>query len=220
MKKLFLVLLACCLLFWGINADASTITFGWAQPDLAVGNTTFEGWGMFYRQGATGTFAQLGSVMVWDGSAKPEYQGSWTLTAPAGQETTYYFLCRAKNKDAAGGQWSGDSNIVSLLVDLKAPTKPVVTTTIPATVPVGTFTVSGTKEANSSIWINGTEIVPNNSATTWTATLNVVKGNNAYTITSKDAAPWLNESASTSVTFQGTEAPATPVQLKVNVVAQ
>jgi len=221
MKRLiWLVLMLSCSLLWGTPTHGATLTFAWQQPDLVVGNTTFEGWGMFQATSATGPFTQLGPTMIWDGTVKSEYQGPWSLAAPVGQETTYWFLCRAHNKTAAGGQWSEDSNIVSVLVDLKAPSVPTVTTTIPASVPVGTFTIQGTKEAGSSIWINGTEIVPANTATAWTATLNVVKGSNSYSITSKDAAPWLNESAAKQVTFQGIEAPATPVQLKVTVMAQ
>lgn len=201
--------------------QAATLTFAWEQPDLVVGNANFEGWVIFHRQGSEGVFTQLGSIMVWDGTVKPEYSAPWTLTASAGQETTYQFLCRAKNKESAGGEWSGDSNVVTQVIDLKAPSMPVVATTIPAVLPVGaSFTFGGTKEAGASIWVNGAEVIAANAETAWQVTVTVVKGENSFSITSKDAAPWLNESAATQVTFQGTEAPAIPVQLHVTVTAQ
>ncbi len=48
--------------------------------------------------------------------------------------------------------------------------------------------LSGTKEANTSIWINGARVVPINSETTWSYTFELVEGNNNISITSQDAA--------------------------------
>ena len=209
------------LLFLPPMALAVTLTFEWQQPGLVVGNTDFEGWGIFHKTSPTGTYQQLGNIMIWDGSAKPTYSGGWTLSAPAGQETIYYFVARAHNRASSGGQWSGDSDNgvpVQFLVDLKPPTVPTVTTANPGFLPVGSsFTFGGAKEAGSSIWINGTQMVAGNSATTWSIIVTVAKGANSFSITSKDAAPWLNESAATQYTFQGAETPPVPVQLKVTV---
>ena len=200
---------------------AATLTFGWEQPDLVAGNTDFEGWAIFYKTSPTGTYQQLGNILIWDGTAKPTYSGGWTLTAPVGQETTYYFVARAHNNASSGGQWSEDSNIVSLLVDLEPPTVPTVTTPNPGFLVVGSsFTFGGAKEAGSSIWINGAQAVAGDSTTIWAVAVTVAKGANSFSITSKDAAPWLNESAATQYTFQGAETPPVPVQLKVTVAAQ
>lgn len=202
-----------------LTIDAATLTFEWKQ-DLVVGNTIFEGWAIFYGIQASGPYQQLGPMLVWDGTIKPQYSGSWSITAPANAETRYYFVARAKNKETAGGQWSGDSNQVTTFIDLKAPSVPVVTTLIPPFLPVGTFVIDGTKEAWASIWVNGTERIVADSSTAWTTTLVVVKGMNTYSITSKDAAPWLNESAALSLSFQGTEAPVIPIELKVTIIPE
>jgi len=68
------------------------------------------------------------------------------------------------------------------------PSQPVVATTIPAGTPNSTFTLSGTKLANTAILINGLIVVPLNSSTSWTATVNLsVEGNNAFSITAKNS---------------------------------
>jgi parallel beta-helix repeat protein len=59
--------------------------------------------------------------------------------------------------------------------------------------------LSGTKEANTSIWINGTEVVPFDSSTDWSYSYNLSEGTNNISITSRDAAG--NESASITTTI-------------------
>ncbi|MBA7543976.1 hypothetical protein ES705_36321 [subsurface metagenome] len=59
--------------------------------------------------------------------------------------------------------------------------------------------LSGTKEANTSIWINGTEVVPLDSSTDWFYSYNLSEGTNNISITSRDAAG--NESASIATTI-------------------
>lgn len=59
--------------------------------------------------------------------------------------------------------------------------------------------LSGTKEANTSIWINGTEVVPFDSSTDWFYSYNLSEGINNISITSRDAAG--NESASIATTI-------------------
>lgn len=69
--------------------------------------------------------------------------------------------------------------------------------------------LSGTKEANTSIWINGTEVVPINSSTNWSHSYNLSEGTNNISITSRDEAG--NESASVTTTIiLDTDAPAAP----------
>jgi hypothetical protein len=48
-------------------------------------------------------------------------------------------------------------------------------------------TLSGSKEVNSSIWINGTEAVALNSSTTWLYSFDLSEGINNISITSRDA---------------------------------
>lgn len=69
--------------------------------------------------------------------------------------------------------------------------------------------LSGTKEANTSIWINGTEVVPINSSTNWSHSYNLSEGTNNISITSRDEAG--NESASVTTTIiLDTDAPEAP----------
>ncbi|PIW11448.1 MAG: hypothetical protein COW35_06880, partial [Candidatus Infernicultor aquiphilus] len=46
--------------------------------------------------------------------------------------------------------------------------------------------LTGTKEANSSIWINGTEAVPLNSSTDWSYSFKLIENENNISITSRD----------------------------------
>jgi parallel beta-helix repeat protein len=53
---------------------------------------------------------------------------------------------------------------------------------------ISSQTLSGTKETNTSIWINGVEVVPIDSSVTWSHTYNLSEGTNNISITSRDAA--------------------------------
>ncbi len=69
-----------------------------------------------------------------------------------------------------------------------APTQPVITSAVPAATNQTTLTLTGTKEANTAILINSVQVVPRDSATTWTATVNLaVEGNNTFSITTKNS---------------------------------
>lgn len=59
--------------------------------------------------------------------------------------------------------------------------------------------LSGTKETNTSIWINGIEVVPLDSSTDWFYSYNLSEGTNNISIASRDAAG--NESASIATTI-------------------
>ena len=61
-------------------------------------------------------------------------------------------------------------------------------------------TLSGTKEANTSIWINGAEVVLLNSSTTWTYDFNLSEDENNISITSRDALG--NESTALTTTIE------------------
>lgn len=49
-------------------------------------------------------------------------------------------------------------------------------------------TMSGTKEADSSVWLNGVEIVPINASTTWSYAMTLTEGVNTISLTSRDEA--------------------------------
>jgi parallel beta-helix repeat protein len=69
--------------------------------------------------------------------------------------------------------------------DITPPNQPILNNvTSPTNVSLQVLT--GTKEANSSIWINGTEAVPLNSSTDWSYSLELIEGENNLSITSRD----------------------------------
>ncbi len=61
-------------------------------------------------------------------------------------------------------------------------------------------TLSGTKETNTSIWINGLEVVSINLSNTWTYDFNLSEGENNISITSRDAIG--NESSAVTTTIE------------------
>ncbi|MEA2087600.1 MAG: NosD domain-containing protein, partial [Candidatus Caldatribacteriota bacterium] len=75
----------------------------------------------------------------------------------------------------------------NIVLDTIAPDTPTLNSVITPT-NISTQTLSGTKEANTSIWINGTEVTPFNSSTNWSHSFNLSEGNNNISITSRDAA--------------------------------
>lgn len=82
--------------------------------------------------------------------------------------------------------------------DITSPAQPTLDTVLSPT-NVSPQTLSGTKESNTSIWINGAEVIPINSETTWSYSLHLTEGTNSIFITSCDTAG--NESSSVSTTI-------------------
>ncbi len=67
------------------------------------------------------------------------------------------------------------------------PARPTVAAT--SGVVTGTsYTLTGTKAAGTSLWINGAQIVPLNNQTTWSATVALVEGDNTFAVVTKNAA--------------------------------
>ena len=60
--------------------------------------------------------------------------------------------------------------------------------------------LSGSKEASSSIWLNGVEVVHLDSSVNWSYSYNLTEGNNDISITSRDAAG--NESSPVTTTIE------------------
>ena len=105
----------------------------------------------------------------------------------------------------------GNTGSASITVTLDT-TPPAAPTVNPVTTPTNrnTQTLSGTKEANTSIWINGVERASLDSLTSWSTEVSLNEGNNTFNITAKDAA--LNESFPAAVDiFLDTSNPTTPV---------
>jgi len=83
--------------------------------------------------------------------------------------------------------------------DITPPAQPTLNT-ITSPTNISSQTLSGTKESNTSIWINGVEVVPLNSSTTWSYFYSLSEGTINISITSRDAAG--NESSVISATIE------------------
>jgi len=124
----------------------------------------------------------------------------------ANSETTWSYdfeLTEGENsisiisKDTVGNE-SNEIN-TTIMSDTIAPAIPSLETVTSPT-NISSQTLSGTKEANSSILINDTEVVSINSSTDWSHPYNLSEGTNNISITSRDAAD--NESSAVTTTIE------------------
>ncbi len=102
--------------------------------------------------------------------------------------TNGYNSITATATDLAG---SSVTRTMRVFVDTVHPPRPTVGTLgtpVPAVTTASSLTVNGTKTVGTSIWINGVQVVPINSETTWTSNVNLVEGDNELSIVAKDAA--------------------------------
>ena len=67
------------------------------------------------------------------------------------------------------------------------PTVGTVGAPIPPVTTQSSVTIGGTKTPGTAIWINGAQVVALNDATTWTATITLVEGDNTLLIVTKNA---------------------------------
>ncbi|HDK26432.1 MAG TPA: hypothetical protein ENG48_04995, partial [Candidatus Atribacteria bacterium] len=86
-----------------------------------------------------------------------------------------------------------------IIKDITPPKKPTLNEVITPT-NISSQILSGTKEAYSSIWINGVEVVPLDSSTEWSYSIDLVEGENNISLTSRDLAG--NESLSTTTIIE------------------
>lgn len=115
--------------------------------------------------------------------------------------------CGGGGGGGGGGGSTGNGGSTS---DTTPPSTPVINSVVTPTNST-TQTLSGDKEADSSILIDGTEVVALDANTTWNFSVNLTtEGDNIFSITSKDAAG--NEStAATATIVLDTTAPTVPV---------
>jgi hypothetical protein len=91
-------------------------------------------------------------------------------------------------KDTAPASRNGTLAIRVKGLAVIAPAVPRVTSAVPLVTNKATVTLSGTKEANASILINGVEAVSRNGSTTWTAVVPLmIEGNNVLRISSRNS---------------------------------
>jgi len=101
------------------------------------------------------------------------------------------------SQDSAGNE-SGEAT-VKIILDTISPIVPTLNEVITPT-NISVQTLYGSKEANSSIWLNGTEIITANSSTNWNYAYNLTEGLNNISITSRDALG--NESTGVTTTIE------------------
>ncbi len=135
----------------------------------------------------TGTVNEVGAVVSVNGVSASMSAGVFSATVGI---TTGYNTLTATAIDLAGNTASAS---VRVFVPLPAsrPAMPTVGTqgpTIPRVTTTSSITIGGTKTPGTSIWINGVQVVPADDATTWTATLTLVEGDNDLVIVARDAA--------------------------------
>ena len=65
-----------------------------------------------------------------------------------------------------------------------------------------TITLSGTKSANTSITVNGTQIVPLDGLTTWSGTYTLQSGANTLNVVARNSAGYNSELVVVNVTYQ------------------
>ncbi len=94
--------------------------------------------------------------------------------------------------DLAG---NSSTRSISVFLDTTPPARPTVAAT-PAVTTGSSVSLSGTKTPGTSVWVNGVEVVPLSDATSWSASVALVEGDNVLVIVTKDAAG----NTSTSVT--------------------
>ena len=87
------------------------------------------------------------------------------------------------SRDAAGNESSSVST--TIVLDTSTPEAPTLNNVVSLT-NISPQTLSGTKEANTSIWINGVEAVPLDSSTDWSYSFDLTEGENNISITSRD----------------------------------
>ena len=102
------------------------------------------------------------------------------------------------SQDAANNESSAIT--IDITLDSIAPSKPILNKTIsPTNLPSQTLT--GIKEENSSIWINGIKALPINSDTAWSYLLELSEGVNNISITSRDALGNESSAETTSIIY-------------------
>ncbi len=95
---------------------------------------------------------------------------------------------------------AGNSSSVSITVTLNTqpPPRPTVWTPLAVTT-ASSYPLSGTKTPGTSIWINWVEVAPLSDSTTWSATVNLVEGDNILLIVAKSALGNVSASATANI---------------------
>ena len=95
----------------------------------------------------------------------------------------------------------------SFTLDTNVPAAPVVS---PVSSPTHkpTQSISGTKEADAALWLNGTQIVGHTAGTTWSYSANLTAGDNSFSFAARDRAGNQSEPVTAAIFFDDVPPPA------------
>jgi len=113
---------------------------------------------------------------------------SGQFTASGVPLTNGYNTITATATDLAGNSVTRTMRVFVDTVHPPCPTVGTLGTPVPEVTIATSLTLSGTKTADTSIWINGVQVVPISGETTWTSNVNLVEGDNELSIIAKDSA--------------------------------
>ncbi len=180
-------------------------------------NTVFTGYTVTFSETLSGinSAATLASVSIAR-SGGAAVSGSWNLLGnnviftPSSGFSQDTYAASVNVIDLAGNNTLVNS---SFTYDATPPALPTIN---PVTSPTNSSfqVLSGAKEANSSIWVNGLEVVAINASTTWSYSATLVTGSNNFSIQSRDQAD--NQSGSVNVAIQFDDVAPIPVSLTVD----
>ncbi|RLC32219.1 MAG: hypothetical protein DRH37_01180, partial [Deltaproteobacteria bacterium] len=160
--------------------------------------------------------ASIATGEVQDGAAQA-VDGSWSLTPPGTlvftpatplAEGSYTATIQAI--DPAG---NATGKTISFTYDATAPAVPTLNP-VQSPTHLDHQTISGTKEAGTALWINGTEVLPFSTDTEWSFEYTLAEGENVLAIVSRDRAG--NESSAVTATIVYDDVSPLPVALTAN----
>ena len=88
-----------------------------------------------------------------------------------------------KAEDAAT---NATTKTLTLTLDTWPPARPIASA--PPLATGATQTLSGTKAAGTTVWVNGNQVSTDSTVTTWSKAVSLVEGDNVFLVTAKDAA--------------------------------
>ncbi|HEB85795.1 MAG TPA: hypothetical protein ENI68_02095, partial [Gammaproteobacteria bacterium] len=152
----------------------------------------------------TGSGLDLNASSLTVNKGGSPLSGNWTINGttlsftPDIQFLEDSYQASIQLVDNAGLQ-SGIANI-TFIIDQTPPQTPVIDP-LPATTSVNQQVLSGTKEANAAILVDGVQVVGNSAATTWSYTASLNQGLNSFAIRARDRAGNTSVAGSVSITY-------------------
>lgn len=179
------------------NVAAPTIT------DVTSGSIT--GTGAANKTVRIYSYDDATKVLSWVRTVTSDGAGAWTASIPFGTAKKV-----AATQTTTGGSTSAMSANSGIPEDVTAPVAPTLTSSaIDAYFNSANQTLTGTKEAHSSLLINGVEQVIHDGLATWSYNATLVDGANDYSVVVKDGAGNSSDALALSLTLD-TAIPAAP----------